>query len=202
MRAVFEASYRRLVGQLYGARCQGAAPSHGAVSPSAKIRAHDAASSGAHARSRCRVVPWFMGTDWLPRGARRLIRLGHVLVGGVGLVFAGVLIVAGRAPNAELDSVLVGLGLLLALAAVGFTCTAIVALRRAQNGHDGLLSLILSIIELAVGAAMAAALVVAVQGYGAFEPWRSPLLLPSALLLALGLAGLGVEAVANRPETH
>ena len=60
-----------------------------------------------------------MGTDWPPRGARRLIRLGHVLVGGVALVFAGVLMVAGRAPNADVDSVLVGLGLLLALAAVG-----------------------------------------------------------------------------------
>jgi drug/metabolite transporter (DMT)-like permease len=143
-----------------------------------------------------------MGTDSLPRGARGLIRLGHVLIGGAALVFAGVLIVAGRAPNAELDAVLVGLGLVLALAAVGFTCTAIVALRRAQDGHGGSLSLILSIVELAVGAAMAAALAVAVQGYGAFEPWRSPLLLPSALLLALGLAGVGVEAVAHRPQGH
>ena len=115
---------------------------------------------------------------------------------------AGVLIVAGRAPDAELGSVLVGLGLLLALAAAGFTCTAVVALRRAQDGHGGLLSLILSIVELAVGAALAAATAVAVQGYGDLEPWRSPLLLPSALMLALGLAGLGVEAAAHRPATH
>ena len=143
-----------------------------------------------------------MGTDWLPRGARRLTHLGHVLIGGAALVFAGVLMVAARAPNAELDAVFVGLGLLLALAAVGFTCTAIVALRRAQDGHGGLLSLILSIVELAVGAALAAATAVAVQGYRDFEPWRSPLLLPSALLLALGLAGLGVEAVAHRQATH
>ena len=143
-----------------------------------------------------------MGTDRLPRGARRLIRLGHVLVGGVALVVAGVLIVAGRAPDAELGSVLVGLGLLLALAAAGFTCTAIVALRRAHDGQGGLLSLILSIVELAVGAALAAATAVAVQGYGDLEPWRSPLLLPSALLLALGLAGLGVEAAAHRPATY
>lgn len=169
---------------------------------SRKFRAHDAVSTGAHARSRCRMLPWFMGTDWRPRGGRRLISLGHLLIGGAALVFAGVMIVAGRAPNAELDAVFLGLGLLLALAAVGFTCTAIVVLRRAQDGHGGLLSLILSIVELAVGAAMAAALAVAVQGYGAFEPWRSPLLLPSALLVALGLAGLGVEAVAHRPETH
>jgi low temperature requirement protein LtrA len=65
-----------------------------------------------------------MGTDWRPRGARRLIGLGHVLVGGAALVFAGVMIVAGRAPNAELDSVLLGLGLLLALAAVGLMVLA------------------------------------------------------------------------------
>jgi hypothetical protein len=143
-----------------------------------------------------------MGTDGLPRGARRLVNLGHVLIGAAALVFAGVLMVASQAPDAELAAVLVGLGLLLALAAVGFTCMAIVALRRAQDGHGGLLSLILSIVELAVGAALAAATVVAVQGYGAIEPWRSPLLLPSALLLALGLAGLGVEAVAHRPGTH
>ncbi len=64
------------------------------------------------------------------------------------------------------------------------------------------MSLILSIVELVVGAAMAAALAVAVQGYGAFEPWRSPLLLPSALLIALGLAGLALEFVARRPQTH
>ena len=143
-----------------------------------------------------------MGTDWPPRGARRLINLGHVLVGGAALVFAGVLLAASQAPNAELDAVFVGSGLLLALAAVGFTCTAIVALRRARDGHGGLLSLILSVVELAVGAALAAATAVAVQGYGDFEPWRSPLLLPSALLLALGVAGLAVEVVAHRPETH
>jgi len=143
-----------------------------------------------------------MGTDWRPRGARRLVGLVHVLVGGAALVFAGVMIVAGRAPNAELGAVLLGLGLVLALAAVVFTGTAIIVLRRAQDGHGGLLSLILSIVELAVGVSMAVALTVAVQGYGAFEAWRSPLLLPSVLLVALGLAGLGVEAASHRPKTH
>lgn len=143
-----------------------------------------------------------MGTDWRPRGASSLINLGHLLVGGAALVLAGVMIVAGRAPSAELEGVLLALGLLLALVAMGFTCTAIVVLRRAQEGGVGWLSLTLSIVELVVGAAMAAALAVAVQGYGAFEPWRSPLLLPSALLIALGLAGLGVELLAHRPETH
>jgi hypothetical protein len=140
-----------------------------------------------------------MGTDRRLRGAgRSVIGLGHLLVGGAALVLAGVMIVAGRAPNAELEGVFLGLGLLLALAATVFTCTAVLVLRRAHDGRGGVLSLTLSIVELVAGAAMAAALAVAVQGYGAFEPWRSPLLLPSALLVALGLAGL----VARRPGVH
>lgn len=143
-----------------------------------------------------------MGTDWRPPGARSLINLGHLVVGGAALVFAGVMIVAGRAPNAELEGALLGLGLLLALAATTFTCTAIVVLRRAHDGRGGLLSLTLSTVELVVGTAMAAALAVAVEGYGAFEPWRSPLLLPSALLIALGLTGLGVGIPARRREKH
>ena len=143
-----------------------------------------------------------MGTDWRPRGARSLINLGHLLVGGAALLLAGVMIVAGRAPNAELEGVLLAWGLLLALVAMGFTCTAIVVLRRAPEGGVDRLSLTLSIVELVVGAAAAAALAVAVQGYGAFEPWRSPLLLPSVLLIALGLAGLGVELPAHRRETQ
>lgn len=155
-------------------------------------------STGAHASRRHRVLPWFMGTDRRPPGAARtVIGLGHLVVGGTALAFAGVMIVAGRAPNAELDGVLLGLGLLLALAATVFTCTAFLVLRRAHDGRGGLLSLILSLVELVVGAAMAAALAIAVVGYGAFEPWRSPLLLPSALLVALGLAGLGLEVVAR-----
>ena len=83
------------------------------------------------------------------------------------------MIVASRAPNAELGTVLLGLGLLLALAATLFTCSAVLVLRGAHDSGAGLMSLILSIVELVVGAAMAAALAVAVQGYGAFEPWRS-----------------------------
>ena len=149
------------------------------------------------------LLPWFMGTDRRPRAAARsVISFGHLLVGGAALVFAGVMTVAGRAPNAELDGALLGVGLVLALAATVFTCTAFLVLRRAHDGRGALLSLILSIVELVVGAAMAAALAIAVQGYGAFEPWRSPLLLPSALLVALGLAGLGLEVGGRRPEVH
>ncbi|XGX79792.1 hypothetical protein LQK93_02608 [Terrabacter sp. BE26] len=144
-----------------------------------------------------------MGTDTESRvSARGVISLGHVLVGGAALVFAGVMIFAGRAPDAGLGGVFVGLGLLLALAAGLFTYAAVLVLRRAHHGRGGQLSLTLSLVELVAGAAMAAAMGVAVQGYGAFEPWRSPLLVPSVLLVALGLAGLALEVVARRPGTH
>ena len=146
---------------------------------------------------------WFMATDRRPRGAARIvISLGHLLVGGVALVFAGVMMVASRAPNAELDGAFLGLGLLLALAATLFACSAVLVLRRAPDGRAGVLSLTLSVVELVAGAAMAVAVAGALQGYGAFEPWRSPLLLPTAALLALGLAGLGLDIVARHPETH
>lgn len=134
-----------------------------------------------------------MGTDRWPGGAARgIVSIGHLLVGGAALVFAGVMVVAGLAPNAELGGVLFPLGLVLAVAATVFTYTALMVLRRAPDDRRGPL-LILSIVELFVGAAMTVGLVVAVQGYGAFEPWRSPLLLPSALLVAVGLAGLSLE---------
>jgi hypothetical protein len=139
-----------------------------------------------------------MRSDGRLHSARTLVRLGHLLAGGAALVFAGVMVVTGRAPNAELGGVLVGLGLLLALVALAFVCAAVVALRRTGGGRHGLLSLTLSIVELVAGATMAVAVGVAVQGYGAFEPWRSPLLLPSALLMSLGLAGLAVEGIRPR----
>jgi hypothetical protein len=146
-----------------------------------------------------------MGTDPRPRGAvGSIVGLGHLLVGAAALVFAGVLIVAGSDPLAELGTVLLPLGLLLGLVATVFTCTAVTVLRRAPEDRRGP-SLVLSIVELAVGAALAAGLVVAVQSYSAIEPWRSPLLLPSALLVALGLAELGLNIMSRRaatPELH
>ena len=143
-----------------------------------------------------------MGTDRRVRDARILVDIGHLGVGGAALVFAAVMVVAGRAPNAELGEVFVGLGLLLAMVALAFTGTAVVALRHTREDHRGVLSLALSTVEVVVGAAMAAALAVAVQGYGAFEPWRSPLLVPSAVLMALGLIGLAVEVRGRRAGEH
>ncbi|MEO6586552.1 MAG: hypothetical protein ABIN90_09655 [Knoellia sp.] len=139
-----------------------------------------------------------METKRRPGGAaRRLASLGHLLVGAAAIALAVVLIVASRA--GELDGILLGAGLVLALAGAAFTWTAIVALRR--GGEGGGLSLSLSLVELAGGAAMAVGMAVAVRGYGAFEPWRSPLLLPSALLIALGLSGLRLEVVRRRLRT-
>lgn len=133
---------------------------------------------------------------------RRAIGLGHVVVGGAALVVAAVMILAGRAPDAGLGGVWLGLGLWLALAAALFTGSALLALRRVHEGREGSLSIVLSVVELVAGVAAGAGLVVAVRGYGAFEPWRSPLLLPSALLVALGLAGLGPGVSARRPQAQ
>jgi len=133
--------------------------------------------------------------------ARSIISVGHLLVGGAAFVFAGVMIVAGSNPRAELEGVLLPLGLLLALAAAFFMYTAGMVLRSATGDRHGP-SLTLSTIELLVGLALASGVMVAAQSYGA--PLRSPLLLPSVLLVTLGLAGLGIEMSGRaRPtETH
>ena len=140
-----------------------------------------------------------MDTDQRPGGAAgSIVRLGHLLVGGAALVFAGVMIVTGSDPGAELEGVLLPLGTLLALAAAVFTYTAFMVLRRAPENRHGP-SLTLSIVELLAGAAMASGVVAAMQSYG--EPWRSPLLLPSTLLVALGLAGLRLEVTSRAAST-
>ncbi len=133
--------------------------------------------------------------------ARTIVSLGHLLVGGAALVFAGVMIVAGSDSGAELGAVLLPLGLLLSLAAGVFTYAAAMTRRRTARDRHGL-SLSLSIVELLAGAALASGAVVAVQSYG--DPWRSPLLLPSVLLLALGVAGVSLEvsAATSTPSTH
>ena len=136
-----------------------------------------------------------MATAQRSRGAARsIVSLGHLLVGGAAFVFAGVLIVAGS--DSGLGGVFLPLGLLLALAAGVFTYTAATVLRRGRRDRHGP-SLILSIVELVAGAALASGVIVAVQSYG--DPWRSPLLPPSVLLVALGLAGLVLEV--SEPTT-
>ena len=131
--------------------------------------------------------------------ARSIIGLGHLLVGGAALVLAGVMIVAGSDSGAGLGAVSLPLGLLLALAAGTFTYTAVTVLRRAPGQRHGP-SLVLSALELLAGGVLASGVVVAAQSSG--DPWRSPLLLPSVLLVALGLAGLAVEMSPAAPPTH
>ena len=141
-----------------------------------------------------------MATAQRSRGAARsIISLGHLLVGGVAFVFAGVMIVAGS--DSGLGGVFLPLGLLLALAAGVFASTAALVRRRAPRDRHGP-SLILSIVEILAGAALASGVIVAVQSYG--DLWRSPVLLPSVLLLALGVAGLCLEisAATSTPPTH
>ncbi len=141
-----------------------------------------------------------MATAQRSRGAARsIISIGHLLVGGSAFAVAGVMIVAGS--DSGLGGVFLPLGLLLALAAGVFMYTAAMVLRRAPGDRHGP-SMILSIVELLAGAALASGVVVAVQSYG--DPWRSPLLLPSVLLLALGVAGLSLEmsAATSTPSTH
>lgn len=143
-----------------------------------------------------------MATAQRPGGAARtIVSLGHLLVGGAAFVFAGVMIVAGSHSRAELGGVLLPLGVLLALAAAVFLYTAGMVRRSAPGGRHGP-SLTLSTIELLVGLVLAFGVIVAAQSYGA--PLRSPLLLPSVLLVTLGLAGLGLEMSGRaRPsETH
>jgi drug/metabolite transporter (DMT)-like permease len=128
--------------------------------------------------------------------AGSIVAIGHLLVGGAAFVFAGVMIVAGSDPGAELGGVLLPLGLMLALVAAAFSYTAAMVLRRAPQDRYAP-SVILSIVELLSGAALVAGVVVALQSHG--ELWRSPLLLPSVLVLALGLAGLGLAVFPHGP---
>lgn len=146
-------------------------------------------------RGRC-VVALGMETGPGPlKAARGMVWLGHALAGVAALVVAGTLVLAGAKPNAGLGAVFLGLGLALALAAAVFLYAALLVLRGGTQ-RGARLSLVLSIVELAVGVGLTGGLVVAVQGYGTFEPWRSPLLVPSALLLLLGLTGVAVEVAA------
>ncbi|KRE53836.1 hypothetical protein [Phycicoccus sp. Soil748] len=122
---------------------------------------------------------------------------GHLVVGAAALVFAGSMIITARGPGAELGGVFLVPGIVLALAAAAFTAAALRVVARPQAGRAGPLSLILSTIELVAGTATTVGLVVATTSYGEIAPWRSPLLLPSVLLLALGVTGIRME-VAHR----
>ncbi|WP_156996661.1 hypothetical protein [Knoellia aerolata] len=120
----------------------------------------------------------------------RLVGLGHVVAGAGALVVAAVMIHAGTRPYAGLGGVVALPGVVLGLAALAFTRRALRALRHLGSGRPLSEWRVLALVEIATGIPLAAAVAVAVQGYGAFEPWRSPLLLPSVALLVLGSAGL------------
>ncbi|MGO4340176.1 hypothetical protein [Pedococcus sp. 2YAF34] len=121
---------------------------------------------------------------------------GHLVVGAAALVFAGSMIITARGPRAELGGAFLVPGIVLALAAAAFTAAALRVVARPRAGRAGPL-LVLSTIELVAGTATTVGLVVATTSYGEIAPWRSPLLLPSVLLLALGVTGIRME-VAHR----
>jgi hypothetical protein len=141
--------------------------------------------------------------------AGRIIGLGHLLTGGAALVFAGALVVAGWSPMAELEGVLLPLGLLLALVAGVFVYTAAIVLRRAPDERRGP-ALVLSTVELLVGAALAVGVMNGRAGSPADFPgpppnahgpdveWSDPIFVSSVLLVVLGLAGLGLEVASRR----
>ena len=112
--------------------------------------------------------------------------LGHLVVGAAAIVLGGVCVVTASSPGAELEGVLLVPGLLLIASGLAFGYAALRSLRSAPGS---VLPLVLALVELVTGAAMIAGVAVAVRSYGAFEPWRSPLLVPSLLLIALGLSG-------------
>jgi hypothetical protein len=120
----------------------------------------------------------------------RLVGVGNVGVGMGALVFAGVLISAGTRPDAGLGGVAVLPGVLLGLAALAFTGAAVRAVRHRGSRRSAAVRRVLALVEIAAGTALAGAVALALPGYDAFEPWRSPLLLPSVALLVLGFAGL------------
>ena len=122
-----------------------------------------------------------------PRRADVALGVGHLAVGAATAVLGIVFVVTSRSPGAELETVLLVPGLLLVVLGAAF---AYAALRGLRSARAGALPLALGVIELVTGAGLFAGAAVAINGYGAFEPWRSPLLLPSLLLIALGLWAL------------
>ena len=110
--------------------------------------------------------------------------IGHLLVGLATVVLGVVLVVTSRSPGAELETVLFAPGLVLVVVGLVF---AYAAVRSARAARPSALRVALGMVEIITGAAMFAAMAVAVSGYGAFAPWRSPLLVPSLLLITLGV---------------
>ena len=110
--------------------------------------------------------------------------IGHLLVGLATVVLGVVLVVTSRSPRAELETALFAPGLVLVVVGLVF---AYAAVRSARAAPPSALRVALGMVEIVTGAAMFAAMAVAVSGYGAFAPWRSPLLVPSLLLITLGV---------------
>ncbi|MGO4597389.1 hypothetical protein [Terrabacter sp. 2RAF25] len=112
-----------------------------------------------------------------------VLGVGHLVVGAAGFAFGGFLVVASQAPGAELETALFLPGLAIMAVGLAFACAALFSFR----SPGGPLHVVLGVLEFFTGAGLLAGAAVAISGYGAFEPWRSPLLVPSLVLIALGL---------------
>ena len=120
-----------------------------------------------------------------PRGGVDVaLGIGHLLVGLATVILGVVLVVTSRSPGAELETVLFTPGLVLVVVGLAF---AYAAVRSVRVGRPSALRVALGIVEIVTGAGLFAAMAVAVGGYGAFAPWRSPALVPSLLLITLGV---------------
>ena len=124
----------------------------------------------------------------------RVLAVAHLIVGLVALGFALVLVVASRAPGAELETVLIGPGIVLTVLALAFLAGAVRVLR-CRGAEDGIrMSRNLSVVELLAGVALAWGVVSAVVGGENLGAWRSPVLVPSLVLVSLGAWGLWSSA--------
>ncbi len=126
--------------------------------------------------------------------ASPVLALGHVVVAVAAVVTVVVLVVAGTRPNAGLEALYAFFGLVLAVPVLAFTVAAFACLRwgRTAPRRAVRVSLALGVVELVLAGALLWGVAVAVQDYGEFAPWRSPLLLP-----ALVVAGIGGAAVVD-----
>jgi len=126
--------------------------------------------------------------------------VAHLLVGFTALGFGIVLVVAGRARDAELEGVLIGPGVVLTVVALAFLAGGLRVLRRCGADQGAGMSRILSVLELIAGVALAGGVLSSVPGGENVSAWRSPVLVPSLVLGALGGWGLWLSTRPSAPH--
>lgn len=118
------------------------------------------------------------------------VRLAHLVVSGSVVVLGLFFLRVGSSPQAELGSVLVNVGVVVVSVGLVLTALALVALVGSGWGGARLISLAFGVFEVLGGLVLMWAVAVALEGYGTFAPWRSPLLGPAIVLFVLGLTAV------------